>query len=37
MKIETGANNGNRTRDLTLTMGVLYRLSYVGIWNGGII
>lgn len=26
----SGANNGNRTRDLTLTMGVLYRLSYVG-------
>ena len=26
----TGANDGNRTRDLTLTMGVLYLLSYIG-------
>ena len=25
------ATNGNRTRDLTLTMGALYRLSYRGI------
>src|SRR5882672_12029168 len=30
---ESGAHNPNRTGDLTLTKGVLYRLSYVGLHN----
>ena len=29
-----GAENGNRTRDLILTMDALYHLSYLGILGG---
>ena len=34
-RISTGADVGIRTRDLLLTMQVLYRLSYVSSWLRG--